>query len=174
MKSFDGPGFADGFWQGDEDVSKITNYIPKDSIVGRVLDHREQTKILDAEAVVSWAQKTGAVVVAENHNRNGGLYDAVTQVLSEEYPVPCRCVAVEDEFGEVGPQGYLQKRFGLTAEHIVEQTRAVLERRNSQCLNRRKCRSRMGSPKNKRKNPAGRKTVGNCSFNAKIYISTSF
>jgi hypothetical protein len=49
VKSFDGPGFVDGFWQGDEDVSKITNYIPKDSIVGRVLDHREQTKVLDAE-----------------------------------------------------------------------------------------------------------------------------
>ncbi len=49
MKSFDGPGFADGFWQGDEDVSKITNYIPKDSIVGRVLDHREQTKVMDAQ-----------------------------------------------------------------------------------------------------------------------------
>ena len=49
VKSFDGPGFADGFWQGDEDVSKITNYIPKDSIVGRVLNHREQTKILDAQ-----------------------------------------------------------------------------------------------------------------------------
>ena len=86
-------------------------------------------KPLDAEAVVSWAQKTGAVVVAENHNRNGGLYDAVTQVLSEECPVPCRCVAVEDEFGEVGPQGYLQKRFGLTAEHIAQQTCAVLERK---------------------------------------------
>ena len=86
-------------------------------------------KPLDAEAVVSWAQKTGAVVVAENHNRNGGLYDAVTQMLSEECPVPCRCVAVEDEFGEVGPQGYLQKRFGLTAEHIAQQTCAVLERK---------------------------------------------
>ena len=86
-------------------------------------------KPLDNEAVVSWAKKTGAVVVAENHNRNGGLYDAVTQVLSEECPVPCRCVAVEDEFGEVGPQGYLQKRFGLTAEHIAEQVHAVLERK---------------------------------------------
>lgn len=30
-------------------MSKITNYIPKDSIVGRVLNHREQTKVMDAE-----------------------------------------------------------------------------------------------------------------------------
>ena len=29
-------------------------------------------------------------------------------------------VAVEDEFGEVGPVDYLAERFGLTIEHIVE------------------------------------------------------
>ena len=86
-------------------------------------------KPLDEEAVVEYARKTGAVVVAENHNRNGGLYDAVTQVLCERCPVPSRCVAVEDAFGEVGPQDYLQERFGLTAEHIVQQVLAVLDRK---------------------------------------------
>ena len=86
-------------------------------------------KPLDEEAVVEYARKTGAVVVAENHNRNGGLYDAVTQVLCERCPVPSRCVAVEDEFGEVGPQDYLQQRFGLTAEHIVRQVKEVLKRK---------------------------------------------
>ena len=86
-------------------------------------------KPLDEEAVEAWARKTGAVVVAENHNRNGGLYDAVNQVLAERCPVPACCVAVEDEFGEVGPQGYLQERFGLTADHIVSQVQAVLKRK---------------------------------------------
>ncbi len=86
-------------------------------------------KPLDEEAVVEYARKTGAVVVAENHNRNGGLYDAVAEVLCERCPVPAACVAVEDEFGEVGPQGYLQERFGLTAEHIVSQVKAVLARK---------------------------------------------
>ena len=77
----------------------------------------------------AYARKTGAVVVAENHNRNGGLYDAVNQVLAERCPVPACCVAVEDEFGEVGPQDYLQERFGLTAEHIVRQVKEVLKRK---------------------------------------------
>ena len=86
-------------------------------------------KPLDADAVEAFARKTGAVVVAENHNRNGGLYDAVNQVLAERCPVPACCVAVEDEFGEVGPQDYLQERFGLTAEHIVRQVKEVLKRK---------------------------------------------
>ncbi len=87
-------------------------------------------KPLDADAVEAWARRTGAVVVAENHNRSGGLYAAVTQALCERCPVPACCVAVEDEFGEVGPQGYLQERFGLTSERIIAQVRAVLARKN--------------------------------------------
>ena len=43
--------------------------------------------------------------------------------------MPACCVAVEDEFGEVGPQDYLQERFGLTAEHIVRQVKEVLKRK---------------------------------------------
>ena len=54
---------------------------------------------------------------------------AVSEVLAQRCPVPAGYVAVEDEFGEVGPQGYLQERFGLTAAHIVEQAKAVLARK---------------------------------------------
>ena len=86
-------------------------------------------KPLDREAIEAWAKKTGAVVVAENANRHGGLYSNVLEVLAEHCPVPAACVAVEDEFGEVGKQDYLQKRFGLTAEHIKEQVKAVLARK---------------------------------------------
>ncbi len=88
-------------------------------------------KPLDEEAIVKSAKKTGAVVVAENANRHGGLYAAVLEALAEECPVPAACVAVEDEFGEVGTQGYLQQRFGLTAAHIEEQVKAVIARKRA-------------------------------------------
>ena len=88
-------------------------------------------KPLDAEAVVAWAEKTGAVVVAENHNRFGGLCSAVSEVLAERCPTPASFVAVEDQFGEVGPQAYLQERFGLTAAHIEEAARSVLKRKET-------------------------------------------
>ena len=86
-------------------------------------------KPLDADAVVDWAKKTGAVVVAENHNRYGGLWSAVSEVLAERCPTPAECVAVEDAFGAVGPQGYLQQRFGLTKEHIMHSVHAALKRK---------------------------------------------
>lgn len=86
-------------------------------------------KPLDAAAVTAYAQKCGAAVVCENHNCHGGLYSAVTEVLAQRCPIPVERVSVEDEYGEVGPQSYLQERFGLTSEHAVAQAKAVLERK---------------------------------------------
>ena len=86
-------------------------------------------KPIDRETVVRYARQCGAAVVAENHNRHGGLFSAVTEVLAEEYPILTGVVAVEDEFGEVGPQSYLQKRFGLTPEHICDEALKVLKKK---------------------------------------------
>ncbi len=86
-------------------------------------------KPIDKEAVIAYATKTGAVVTAENHNVIGGLGSAVADVLAQNCPTPVEMVGVQDEFGEVGPQDYLQKRFGLTAEKVVEKVKAVLARK---------------------------------------------
>ncbi len=86
-------------------------------------------KPLDEELVVKYAEQTGAVVTAENHNKIGGLYSAVVEVLGRRRPTPVEYVAVEDEFGEVGPQDYLEKRFGLTAEHLAAKTKEAIRRK---------------------------------------------
>ncbi|MDL2235769.1 transketolase family protein [Christensenellaceae bacterium OttesenSCG-928-L17] len=86
-------------------------------------------KPLDTELVARLAKNTGAVVVAENHNRIGGLYSAVCDALAATCPTPVEWVAVDDSFGEVGPQNYLQERFGLTSAQIVKKTKRVLERK---------------------------------------------
>ena len=83
-------------------------------------------KPLDEELVIRLAKECGAVVTAENHNRIGGLTSAVCECLSLNQPTPVTYVAVEDEFGEVGPQDYLENRFALTTEHIVQAVKDVL------------------------------------------------
>jgi len=86
-------------------------------------------KPLDVEGLLHSAKKTGAVLVAENHNKIGGLYAAVCEALAFHHPTPAACVAVEDEYGEVGPQDYLQQRFGLTKEHIVQVAQDLIKRK---------------------------------------------
>lgn len=84
-------------------------------------------KPLDAETVKKYAKQCKNIVVAENHNRIGGLYSAVCDALAREGTARIDVVAVNDEYGEVGPQDYLQKRFGLTSEHIVETVKNLLK-----------------------------------------------
>ena len=86
-------------------------------------------KPLDKECALKYAKETGAVVTAENHNKIGGLYSAVVETLAGEIEVPVEYVAVEDVYGEVGPQDYLRERFDLTADHIVRKVKKVLSRK---------------------------------------------
>lgn len=84
-------------------------------------------KPIDESLVIDCAKKTGALVTCENHNVVGGLSDAVAKVLFESNTlVPMERIGVKESFGEVGPQDYLQKRFGLTASDIVEAVKRVL------------------------------------------------
>ena len=75
-------------------------------------------KPLDTATVKKYASQCKNIVVAENHNRIGGLYSAVCDALARENTARIDVVAVNDEYGEVGPQDYLQERFGLTVTHI--------------------------------------------------------
>ena len=87
-------------------------------------------KPLDTEALLSAAKATGAIVTAENHFISTGLAAAVSEYLSNSYPVPMEYVGVHDSFGEVGPLPYLQSRFGLTAAEISSACRRAIERKN--------------------------------------------
>ncbi len=99
--------------------------------VGAAVVNPFTVKPLDEATILNHARRTGAVVVAENHNRIGGLYAAVSELLARESPLPVECVAVEDCYGEVGPQPYLQARFGLTAERIEEKVLKAIARRDA-------------------------------------------
>lgn len=107
---------------------KAAEVLEAEGISASILD-MFSIKPIDKEAVIAYAKKTGAVVTAENHNVIGGLGSAVSDVLALNCPTPLEMVGVQDEFGEVGPQDYLQTRFGLTPEKIVEKVKAVLARK---------------------------------------------
>ncbi len=86
-------------------------------------------KPIDKDAIIAAAQKTGAIVTAENHNIINGLGSAVAEVLSENIYAPLERVGVNDRFGEVGDVGYLMKTFGLTAEDIADKARKAISRK---------------------------------------------
>ena len=87
-------------------------------------------KPLDVELVLQCAEKTGAMVVAENHNRIGGLCSAVADALVENgSKAAVEFVAVFERYGEVGTRDYLQEACGLTAGDIVAKAHKALARK---------------------------------------------
>ena len=83
-------------------------------------------KPLDEELIIQAAQDCGRVVTVEEHNILGGLGEAVAAVLAEKCPTLVHRIGVRDEFGHSGPAAELLKQFGLTAEHIVAQTKTLV------------------------------------------------
>lgn len=86
-------------------------------------------KPLDEAAIIASVRKTGCVVTAEEHNRIGGLGDAVAQTLSKHFPAPQVFVAVDDSFGESGTPDDLMKKYGLESSNIVAAVETVLKRK---------------------------------------------
>jgi transketolase len=88
-------------------------------------------KPLDIEAILSSVAKTGCVVTAEEHMMNGGLGDAVAQVLAKNSPAPQEFVAVNDTFGESGTPNELLKKYHLETVDIVLAAERALARKNA-------------------------------------------
>ena len=87
-------------------------------------------KPLDEEAVLQSVNKTGCVVTAEEHMRNGGLGDSIAQLLGQKRPTPIEMVAVDDVFGESGKGEELLTKYNINTPNIVEAVEKVIPRKN--------------------------------------------
>ena len=86
-------------------------------------------KPLDEQAIVASARKTGAVVVAEEHNMAGGLGEAVAGALAKACPTPVEFVNGQDLFGQSGTPSALMAAYGLDAPHIAEAAKKAIARK---------------------------------------------
>lgn len=86
-------------------------------------------KPLDEHAIINSLKKTGCMVTAEEHQRNGGLGDSVAQVAAMHCPVPHEYVAVNDTFGESGKPTDLLEKYGLGTAHVLAAVEKVLARK---------------------------------------------
>ena len=99
----------------------------QDGISCRVVDCFS-IKPIDKELLEKAARETGAIVTCEEHNVMGGFGSAVSEVVSESYPVPIRRIGVQDKFGESArdneiPQ--LLEKHGLTPINITNMVKEV-------------------------------------------------
>ena len=87
-------------------------------------------KPLDTELICSLAERCGAVLTVEEHSVIGGLGSAVAETLMEAgVPAAFQRLGMKDSFGQSGSPAALLKYYGLNAEAIANQAKAVLARK---------------------------------------------
>ena len=90
-------------------------------------------KPIDEGTIVDCVRRTGALVSVEDNNIVGGLGSAVAEVLVEKCPAPMERIGVPDAFGESGEPDALFAKYGMSARHIAEAAKRVIERKLRGC-----------------------------------------
>ena len=86
-------------------------------------------KPLDEKTILASAAKTGAVVIAEEHNMAGGLGEAVAGLFARTTPTPVEFVNGGDRFGQSGTPAKLMEAYGLDAAGITAAAKKAIARK---------------------------------------------
>lgn len=104
---------------------EASDFLAESDIQASVL-HVPTIKPIDVAAIVDLAERTGAIVSAEDHSILGGLGGAVAEVLAEHRPTRMKRVGIRDTYGESGPNNAILEKYGLTPQHIAEAATSLL------------------------------------------------
>ncbi|MEP7081839.1 MAG: transketolase [Chloroflexota bacterium] len=106
---------------------KAADALRADGIAARVVD-LYSVKPIDAETVLTAARETGAIVTVEDHWPEGGIGDAVLDVLAAERPHPLVTKLAVRGMPTSGTPAELMAAAGIDAEHIADAARALVSR----------------------------------------------
>ena len=95
--------------------------LKQEGISCRVIDCFS-VKPIDKDLLEKAARETGSIVTCEEHNVMAGFGSAVSEVISESYPVPISRIGVQDKFGESARDNEIPQLFekhGITSINIA-------------------------------------------------------
>jgi transketolase len=101
--------------------------LAKNGIRAEVID-MYSVKPFDREGLLKSLDKTGALVVAENHQRRNGLGYELSNFCLKNKVVPFENLGLEDTFAESGSYGKLLEKYGLSRARIAEAAKRILGR----------------------------------------------
>jgi transketolase len=101
--------------------------LKQEGISCRVLD-MFSIKPIDSSLIERSARETGGIVTCEEHNVMAGFGSAVSEVVTETYPVPMRRIGVQDKFGESARDNevpLLLQKHGITSINIANSVKDI-------------------------------------------------
>ncbi len=102
-------------------------HLEKEGINARVINIHS-IKPIDEELIIRCAKETKRIMTIEDHNIIGGLGSAVSEVISEHYPVLLKRIGLNDCFGESGHPDELYTKYGLDINGIQSSIKEFMEK----------------------------------------------
>jgi len=105
--------------------------LQQEGISCRILD-MFSIKPIDGDILEKAARETGCIVTCEEHNILGGMGSAVTESVSERYPVPIKRIGAQDMFGESARDNeipLLLEKHGITSFNMAKQVKEIRSRK---------------------------------------------
>ena len=113
----DGTIFATGVTVSE--ALKAKEILKSKGINVRVVDIHT-IKPIDKDLIIKCAKETKKLISIEDHNVIGGLGSAISEVLTDEYPVKLTRLGIKDTFGMSGKADELMSYYKINANNIVE------------------------------------------------------
>jgi transketolase len=101
--------------------------LKQEGISCRVID-MFSIKPIDSSLIEKAARETGGIVTCEEHNVMAGFGSAVSEVVTETYPVPMRRIGVQDKFGESARDNevpLLLQKYSITSINIANSVKDI-------------------------------------------------
>lgn len=100
--------------------------LKEDGINARVID-MHTLKPADMEAILKAAKETGRIVTAEEHSIFGGLGSIVTEITSQNCPVPVKILGIPDENAIHAKPLEIFRHYGIDYEGIYKSSLELLK-----------------------------------------------
>lgn len=108
-------------------AAKAAEFLAGEGVEAAVIS-MASIKPIDQEMIRYYAQKTGHVLTVEDHNVQGGLGGAVSEVLARCCPTPMAMLGSQDRFGRSGDPEELAKLYGIDPQSIADSAMRLLDR----------------------------------------------
>jgi transketolase len=104
---------------------KAAEELAREGVSAEVID-MYSLKPFDGEGLLKSIRKTGALLVAENHQRRNGLGYELSNFCLKSHPVLFENIGLDDTFAESGHYPDIIRAYGISSEHISRAARNLV------------------------------------------------